>query len=91
MAPLTGRIGLRMVDPGNYVTMGDATWICIIIQVQPISVMFTIPEDTLPSVRERLRAGAKLEVRALDRAQKNELGVGQLDTSTTSSTSRPAR
>jgi multidrug efflux system membrane fusion protein len=80
VAPLTGRIGLRTVDPGNYVSMSDATSICIIIQIQPISVLFTIPEDTLPSVRERLKAGAKLEVRVLDRAQKNELGVGRLDT-----------
>lgn len=80
VAPLTGRIGLRTVDPGNYVSMSDATSICIIIQVQPISVLFTIPEDTLPSVRERLKAGAKLEVRVLDRAQKNERGVGRLDT-----------
>jgi multidrug efflux system membrane fusion protein len=80
IAPITGRIGLRTVDPGNYVTMGDATSICIIIQIQPISVLFTIPEDTLPSVRERLKSGAKLEVRVLDRAQKTELGVGKLDT-----------
>src|SRR5215203_3488627 len=80
VAPLTGRIGLRTVDPGNFVSMSDATSICIIIQVQPISVMFTIPEDTLPSVRERLKAGAKLEVRVLDRAQKNELAIGKLDT-----------
>jgi membrane fusion protein, multidrug efflux system len=80
IAPLTGRIGLRTVDPGNYVSMSDATSICIIIQIQPISVLFTIPEDTLPSVRERLKAGAKLEVRVLDRAQKNELAIGRLDT-----------
>ncbi|GEP59122.1 MdtA/MuxA family multidrug efflux RND transporter periplasmic adaptor subunit [Reyranella soli] len=80
IAPITGRIGLRTVDPGNYVTMGDATSICIIIQIQPISVLFTIPEDTLPQVRERLKAGAKLEVRVLDRAQKNELAIGKLDT-----------
>jgi len=80
VAPLTGRIGLRMVDKGNYVTMGDATSICVIIQVQPISVIFPIPEDALPPVRKRLRAGASLEVRALDRAQKVELGVGKLDT-----------
>jgi len=80
VAPLTGRIGLRMVDKGNYVTMGDATSICVIIQIQPISVIFTIPEDSLPAVRRRLRAGASLEVRALDRAQKVELGVGRLDT-----------
>ncbi len=81
VAPLTGRIGLRQVDKGNYVTMGDATSICVIIQVQPISVVFTIPEDSLPAVRKRLRSGAALEVRALDRAQKVELGVGRLDTS----------
>jgi|FEC22Drversion2_1045045.scaffolds.fasta_scaffold00384_21 membrane fusion protein, multidrug efflux system len=80
VAPLTGRIGLRTVDPGNYVTMADATSICIIIQIQPISVLFTIPEDSLPQVRERLKSGANLEVRVLDRAQKNELAVGRLDT-----------
>ncbi|MDP1838391.1 MAG: MdtA/MuxA family multidrug efflux RND transporter periplasmic adaptor subunit [Reyranella sp.] len=80
VAPLTGRVGLRMVDKGNYVTMGDATSICVIIQIQPISVIFTIPEDALPPVRQRLKAGASLEVRALDRAQKVELGVGKLDT-----------
>ncbi|MDP1750988.1 MAG: MdtA/MuxA family multidrug efflux RND transporter periplasmic adaptor subunit [Reyranella sp.] len=80
VAPLTGRIGLRMVDKGNYVTMGDATSICVIIQLQPISVIFPIPEDSLPPVRQRLRVGASLEVRALDRAQKAELGVGKLDT-----------
>jgi multidrug efflux system membrane fusion protein len=80
LAPITGRIGLRTVDPGNFVSMSDATSICIIIQIQPISVLFTIPEDMLPSVRERLKAGAKLEVRVLDRAQKNELAIGKLDT-----------
>ena len=80
VAPLTGRIGLRTVDPGNYVTMGDATSICVIIQIQPISVLFTIPEDSLPQVRDRLKSGATLEVRVLDRAQKNELAVGRLDT-----------
>lgn len=80
VAPLTGRIGLRMVDKGNYVTMGDTTGIAVIIQIQPISVIFTIPEDSLPAVRQRLKAGASLEVRALDRAQKVELGVGKLDT-----------
>jgi multidrug efflux system membrane fusion protein len=80
VAPLTGRIGLRLVDQGNYVTMGDATSICVIIQIQPISVIFPIPEDALPAVRQRLQAGASLEVRVLDRAQKVELSVGKLDT-----------
>src|SRR5207244_13484972 len=80
LAPLTGRIGLRFVDPGNYVTMADATSLCTIIQMQPISVLFTIPEDTLPQVRQRLKTGATLEARALDRAQKTERAVGRLDT-----------
>jgi multidrug efflux system membrane fusion protein len=77
---VTGRIGLRQVDRGNFVSMNDATGICVITQVQPISVLFTIPEDSLPPVRKRLAAGGKLEVRALDRAQKQELGIGQLAT-----------
>jgi multidrug efflux system membrane fusion protein len=80
IAPVTGRIGLRLVDPGNYVTMGDATGICVITQVQPMSVMFTIPEDSLPLVRRRMREGATLAVTALDRAQKNQLAQGKLAT-----------
>ncbi len=80
MAPTDGRIGLRLVDQGNYVTMGDATGICVITLMQPMSVLFTIPEDTLPSVRRRLKDGATLQATALDRAQKVELGVGKLST-----------
>jgi multidrug efflux system membrane fusion protein len=80
VAPITGRIGLRNVDKGNYVAMSDATGICVITQVAPISVLFTIPEDALPQVRKRLASGAALEVRAFDRAQKAELGVGRLAT-----------
>jgi multidrug efflux system membrane fusion protein len=80
VAPVTGRIGLRLVDQGNYVTMGDAAGICVITQVEPISVLFTIPEDALPLVRKRLRAGATLPVTALDRAQKVQLGQGKLST-----------
>lgn len=80
IAPTDGRIGLRLVDQGNYVTMGDATGICVITLMRPISVLFTIPEDALPSVRKRLRDQATLEVTALDRAQKNTLGKGKLAT-----------
>jgi len=80
VAPTDGRIGLRLVDQGNYVTMADATGICVITLMQPMSVMFTIPEDTLPSVRRRLKDGATLQATALDRAQKTELGVGKLAT-----------
>lgn len=80
VAPTDGRIGLRLVDQGNYVTMGDATGICVITLMRPISVLFTIPEDSLPRVRARLRDRAVLQVTALDRAQKNQLGVGKLET-----------
>jgi multidrug efflux system membrane fusion protein len=60
--------------------MGDATSICVITQMQPMSVMFTIPEDFLPQVRKRLRDGATLQTTALDRAQKTELGTGKIAT-----------
>jgi membrane fusion protein, multidrug efflux system len=80
VAPTDGRIGLRLVDPGNYVTIGDATGICTITLMQPISALFTIPEDALPAVRKRLKAGASLEVTALDRAQRETLGKGKLST-----------
>jgi len=80
VAPTDGRIGLRLVDPGNYVTIGDATGICTITLMQPMSVLFTIPEDSLPPVRKRLKAGAVLDVTALDRAQKETLGAGKLST-----------
>jgi multidrug efflux system membrane fusion protein len=80
IAPVGGRIGLRLVDPGNYVTLGDSIGICTITQMQPMSVLFTIPEDSLPLVRKRIRDGGKLQVTALDRAQKNQLAQGELTT-----------
>lgn len=80
VAPTDGRIGLRLVDPGNYVTIGDATGICTITLMQPMSVLFTIPEDSLPQVRKRLKSGAVLDVTALDRAQKETVGKGKLST-----------
>jgi multidrug efflux system membrane fusion protein len=80
VAPTDGRIGLRLVDPGNYVTMGDSTGICTITLMQPMSVLFTIPEDSLPPVRKRIKAGAVLDVTALDRAQKETVGKGKLST-----------
>lgn len=80
IAPVSGRIGLRLVDQGNYVALSDATGICVITQMQPITVIFTIPEDFLPQVRKRLRDGASLATTALDRAQKTELGTGKVAT-----------
>ena len=63
-APITGRVGLRLVDPGNYVTANDATGLVVITQVEPISVIFTLPEDQLPPILGRMHAGARLKVEA---------------------------
>ena len=57
-APITGRIGLRQVDPGNIVHAADTTGLVVITQLQPISILFTIPEDNFPQVLKKLRAGA---------------------------------
>jgi multidrug efflux system membrane fusion protein len=82
-APVSGRVGLRQVDVGNYVTTGGTnpngtTGIAVITQVAPIDVLFTIPEDTLPQVTRRIREGAQLPATALDRSQSTELAQGRL-------------
>jgi multidrug efflux system membrane fusion protein len=79
-APLGGRLGLRQVDAGNMVRGSDATGIAIITQVDPITVLFTIPQDNLPRVITRLKAGEKPGVEAWDREQKNLLAKGTLIT-----------
>lgn len=79
-APITGRVGLRLVDPGNIVHASDANGLVVITQVQPISVIFTIPEDQLPQVRERVRAGQTLEVDAFDHDMQKKLAQGTLTT-----------
>ncbi len=78
VAPIGGRVGLRLVDPGNIVRAGDTNGIVVITQLQPIGVLFPIPEDALPRVMKRLRAGDLLPVEAYDRAQKEKLGSGRL-------------
>src|SRR6516164_1732787 len=80
ISPVTGRVGLRQVDPGNYVQVSDPNGIVVITQLQPISVIFTLPEDNLPEVMKRVRAGATLPVTAYDRTGTTELGKGRLDT-----------
>jgi multidrug efflux system membrane fusion protein len=80
VAPVNGRLGLRQVDQGNYVTPGDANGLVVITQLSPISVMFTTAEDNLPAVRKRLKAGATLEATAFDRSGTNKLAVGTLST-----------
>jgi multidrug efflux system membrane fusion protein len=80
IAPVGGRVGLRQVDPGNYVQTSDAGGLVVITQLQPISVIFTLPEDNLPAVMRRLHAGAKLAVTAYDRTGATKLDTGVLDT-----------
>jgi multidrug efflux system membrane fusion protein len=79
-APMSGRIGLRMVDVGNIVHASDANPLAVITQMQPIAVLFTLPADSLPSVLAKLRAGAKLPVEAYDRADQNRIATGTLQT-----------
>ena len=72
--------GLRQVDVGNYVQTGGTPGIVVITQLQPISVIFTLPEDELAAVAKRLRAGARLPVTLRDRSDSTELATGTLDT-----------
>lgn len=77
-APVDGRVGLRLVDPGNYVQTTDTTGIAVIATLQPITVIFSIPEDNVPDVMEQLNAGKTLTVQAYDRQQNKLLATGQL-------------
>jgi membrane fusion protein, multidrug efflux system len=80
ISPINGRVGLRRVDPGNYVQTNDASGIVVITQIHPISVIFTLPGDELPAVMRRMRSGAALAVTALDRTGTTRLATGTLET-----------
>jgi membrane fusion protein, multidrug efflux system len=80
LSPLDGRVGLRQVDQGNYVTPGDTNGLVVITQIQPISVLFTVPEDNLQAISKRLQAGAVLPATAYDRGGANKLADGTLQT-----------
>lgn len=80
VAPVDGRVGLRQVDVGNYVTASDTDGIVIVTQIEPISVVFTLPEDSLRQLMKRLKAGAQLSVVAYDRTGAERLAEGKLDT-----------
>jgi multidrug efflux system membrane fusion protein len=89
VSPVTGRVGLRLVDPGNYVQTTSSTGIAVITQLQPITAIFSIPEDELPEIMPQLNAGTQLSVTAWDRANLHELATGkvsavdnQIDTTT---------
>jgi multidrug efflux system membrane fusion protein len=78
-APITGRIGLRMVDPGNIVRANDPNnGLAVITQLQPIAVVFNIPEDDLPQVLKKMRAGQQLVVEAYNRDLQKQLATGTL-------------
>ncbi|HTM61793.1 MAG TPA: MdtA/MuxA family multidrug efflux RND transporter periplasmic adaptor subunit [Burkholderiales bacterium] len=77
-APISGRIGLRQVDPGNIVRSGDTNGIVVITQLQPVTVLYTVPQDLLPQVMKRIQSGDTVGVEAWDRDQKTKLADGSL-------------
>src|SRR5579863_3462678 len=79
-APITGNVGLRLVDPGNIVHAADQNGMVVITQLQPIQVQFTIPEDSLPQVLQKMRAGAHLPVDAYTRDNATKLASGEFQT-----------
>ena len=89
VSPVTGRVGLRLIDPGNYVQTSNNSGIAVVTQMQPITVIFPIPEDDLPQIVPQLNAGTTLQVSAYDRANVKMLATGrvialdsQIDTTT---------
>lgn len=88
-SPIDGRVGLRLVDPGNLVTANSTTTLVVVTEQQPITVVFTLSEDNLPQVLQQTRTGKLLKVEAYDRTQQTHLATGkltsidnQIDTST---------
>jgi multidrug efflux system membrane fusion protein len=77
-APVSGRVGLRQVDAGNIVHAGDTNGIVVITQLEPISVLYTVPQDLLPQLMKRLQSGDQIGVEAWDREQKAKLAAGTL-------------
>jgi len=77
-SPITGRVGLRLVDPGNIIHATDATGLAVITQLQPIAVDFSIPEDDLPNLETAMKANPQLPVDAFDRDAKHKLATGNL-------------
>jgi multidrug efflux system membrane fusion protein len=80
VSPLDGRVGLRLVDQGNYVTPGDANGLVVITQLKPISVLFPVPEDNLQAISKRIQAGATLPAAAYDRSAATKIADGTLQT-----------
>jgi len=79
-SPIDGRVGLRLVDPGNLVAANSSTPLVTVAQIEPITVIFTLAEDNLPEVLQQMRSGKALEVDAYDRTQQKLLEKGKLIT-----------
>ena len=79
-APVSGRVGLRQVDPGNYVQTTDTNGIVVLTQLQPISVIFSVPENLIPEIVDAQKAKAQLQATAFDQANLHQLSTGQLET-----------
>jgi len=77
-APVAGRVGLRLVDQGNIVRAGDAGGLLVITQLQPVAVLFTVPQDSVQAVMRRMQSGEKIPVEAWDREQRQKLADGVL-------------
>lgn len=78
VSPITGRVGLRLVDPGNVVQANGGTVLAVVTQIQPITVVFTVPEDNLGEIVPRMRSRAKLLVDAYDRTEQTKIASGSL-------------
>ena len=78
VSPISGKVGLRLVDPGNVMTANSTTPLAVVTQMQPITVIFSVPEDSLSMIQPRLRQHAKLAVDALDRTDANKIATGTL-------------
>jgi membrane fusion protein, multidrug efflux system len=89
VSPVTGRIGIRIVDQGNYVQTSDTNGLAVVTQLEPISVIFSLPEDDIPDVMAQMKGSTPLSATVYDRANVHELGTGavtvldnQIDTTT---------
>jgi multidrug efflux system membrane fusion protein len=78
-SPITGRVGLRLVDPGNLATASSSTPLAVVTQIQPITVVFTIPEDNVSQLEQQMQHGKALAVEALDRSNEAKLDSGTLE------------
>jgi multidrug efflux system membrane fusion protein len=80
VSPIDGQVGLRQVDPGNYIQTSSTTGIVVITQMQPMSVIFSVPQEEVPQIIQRMHSGATLSVQAYDQANVKLLATGQLAT-----------